>query len=225
MNRINQLGENIWTLRLPFSMSGFHLGTKTTIIRSENELLLHSPGPLQNHLDEIKALGKVTALVAPNMMHHLFLKKAMVHFPEAEVHIAPGLSGKRPDLPANSVLPVDLSKWGLEQRLMNGMPKLQETAFFHRESGTLILTDLSFNFKEHSDFLTRMMLKFNGAYGKFGPTRLLKSVFLSDPDALREDLQAVLKWPIEKIVVAHGENLEGDGNRALSEAYSWLLSA
>ena len=200
------------------------MGTKTTIIRSGDELLLISPGPLDNHLPEIQKLGRVTALVAPNMMHHLFLQDAIARFPEAEVHLAPGLSEKRPDLPAYSVLPVDFSKWDLEQRLMGGMPKLQETAFFHHKSGTLVLTDLAFNFREHPSLLMKILLWFNGVYGKFGPSRLLKYFFLKDRDALRADLEEVLKWPIEQIVVAHGENVEQNGSEVLRKSYDWLLS-
>lgn len=224
MNQLVQLGKNIWTLRLPFSVSGFQLGTKTTIVRAADELLLISPGPLENHLDDLKELGTVTTLVAPNMMHHLFLQDALEHFPQAELHLAPGLGEKRPDLKARSTLPIDLSKWGLEQQLMGGMPKLQEIAFFHKESKTLILTDLAFHFPNHSHFATRTLLKLNGVYGKFGPSRLLKHVFLSDRDALRKDMLEILEWPFEKIVVAHGENIDLDGKTVLRESYKWLLA-
>lgn len=205
-------------------MSGVELGTKTTIVRNNNELLLISPGPLSKaHLSELEELGQVTALVAPNKMHHLYLQDAQSKFPEAKTYLAPGLAEKRPDLTFDETLPSqELGEWGLEQQLVLGMPELNETVFWHEASKTLILTDLAFNFPSHQHWLTRLVLKFNGVYGKFGPSRLLKFYFVKDRKAMGRDLATVFEWPAEQIVVAHGENVLQAKSRQLEKAYGWL---
>jgi hypothetical protein len=212
---MNSLGDNIWTLPLPFTLGGCQLGTKTTIVRSEGNLLLISPGPFtEAHLRALRELGEVTTLLAPNKMHHLYLSDAIKHFPKAQLILAPGLPEKRPDLSHQSILPCSLEQWGLEGQFVRGLPDLNETVFFHRPSRTLILTDLAFHFPKHSHLPTRLMLRLNGALGRFGPTRLLKHVFLKDKRLFKEDMARVMQWPIEKIVVGHGvEVLEGGLDR------------
>ncbi len=219
---MEQLGEEIWAVPLPFSVLGCRLGTRTTILRRDEELLLISPGPLD--WDSISKLGKVTALVAPNKMHHLFLSEALVRFPDACLYLPPGLAEKRPDLPLATPLPADLARWGLQNNLMPGVPQLNEVVFFHPASGTLVLTDLAFNFGCHPHRSTRWMLRLNGAHNRFGPSKVLKHIIIRDRTALREALIRVLEWPIQQIVVGHGEVLRNNAKKTLTEAFGWLLA-
>lgn len=215
------LGENIWSMPLPFSLAGCRLGTKTTIVRADGKLLLISPGPLErSDIDSINELGEVATLVAPNKMHHLYLSQCLQHFPKARVLLAPGLSGKRPDLAGYEELPQSLEQWGLQQHLVRGLPDLNETAFFHTPSQTLILTDLAFHFPRHTHLPTRLFLRLNGALGRFGPTRMLKHVFLKDRNSFRTDMAKIMEWPIEKIVVGHGDDVLENGMARLQAAFT-----
>lgn len=215
------LAEDIWSLPLPFTLFGCNIGTTTTIVRSPAGVALISPGPLTDaNVREILDLGPVTLLIAPNKMHHLYLKEAITHFPEARVLLAPGLAEKRPDLAGHEALPQPLDSWGLEQKLIRGLPDLNETAFFHTPSGTLILTDLAFHFPEHSHWPTRLFLFLNGALGRFGPTRMLKRVFLKERELFQTDMDDVLRWPIRNVVVGHGQEILGDGLEKMREAFS-----
>lgn len=226
MNRVQRLAEGLWTIPFPFSMSGIQLGTRTTIVNTARGLVLISPGPFDDQtLDEVRSLGEVAGLVAPNLMHHLFMDKAQNWFPEARVWLAPGLDKKRPDLRYDELLgtqPAQLWSEQLEQIQVLGMPRLHETVFFHKASRTLILTDLAFNFHRCSHWPTRLVLSFNGALGRFGPSRLLRYFFLSQEGPFRESLAQILKWPFERVVVAHGEVLEAGGRQALQHGYAWL---
>ena len=180
-----------------------------------------SPGPLrENDVAIIRELGEVTTLLAPNKMHHLYINDAIKQFPQAEVLLAPGLPEKRPDLAQHSVLPRCLEAWNLQQQFVRGMPDLNETAFFHRPSKSLILTDLAFHFPRHAHLPTRLALRLNGALGRFGPTRLLKYVFLKNRKLFDEDLAKIMEWPIEKIVVGHGEEVLENGSIRMREAFS-----
>lgn len=223
MDRLKPLGPGLWVASFPsFSVAGVRLGTRSTVIALDQGLAIISPGPFgPETLEEIKALGPVKALVAPNLMHHLFMAPAVEAFPEARVLLAPGLAQKRPDLPCHGTLPAELP--GLDQVFLEGMPRLNETAFFHRASKTLILTDLAFNFGSHPHLPTRWALKLNRAHRRFGPSRLLRHFFLQTGAQLKHGLERVLEWNFERVVVAHGEVLERDGPSALRRGYSWLL--
>lgn len=226
MNTLERLAEGLWTVKFPFSMSGIKFGTRSTIVAVEGGLVIISPGPFGDEtLAAIRELGEVRGLVAPNLMHHLFMDKAQESFPEAKVWLAPGLEEKRPDLKYDDTLdPQCPELWAgtLEQIQVSGMPKLRETAFFHRASSTLILTDLAFNFHHMDHWLTKLVLRFNGALGRFGPSRLLRHYFLRDEQPAAKALSAILEWPFERVVVAHGEILESGGQAALRQGYSWL---
>lgn len=226
MNQLTPLDTGLWTIRFPFSMSGIHLGTRSTIVDTGDGLAVISPGPFSEALlEQIRALGPVKALVAPNMMHHLFMEAAQQTFPEAAVWLAPGLKEKRPDLRHDQVLGQSTPPWSecMEQLLMPGMPKLNETAFFHKPSSTLILTDLAFNFHSCSHWPTKLVLTMNGALGRFGPSRLLRHYFLEEREPFSQALSQILEWPFERVVVAHGEVLENSGREAMQKGYAWLL--
>lgn len=223
MADIKQIGSEIWTVKHPFSMAGLKLGTTTTIIRRGEELMLISPGPFEvTQWKEVEALGRVSLLIAPNKMHHLFLSDARRRHPEARTLVAPGLVGKRPDLEGVDELPESLLDWGVDQRLLGGLPDLNETVFWHSPSRTLICTDLVFNFNSHPDFVTRCFLCLNGAHGKFGPTRVFKHLFLKDRKLLAADVKAILEWPVENVVLGHGEDVVGDGRARIQSAFAWL---
>lgn len=200
---------------------GCKIGTTTTIVRSPEGVVLISPGPLtETNVRDIQEVGPVTLLIAPNKMHHLYLNQAIEHFPKARVLLAPGLAEKRPDLAGRESLPQALDKWGLEQKFVRGLPELNETIFFHTSSGTLIITDLAFHFPEHSHLPTRLFLWLNGALGRFGPTRMLRRVFLKESELFHHDMAEVLRWPIQNVVVGHGQEILGGGLEKMRKAFS-----
>src|SRR5690349_2876214 len=152
MAQLRNIAKDLWVIDHPLRLGGLHLGTRTTVVRlSSGSLWLHSPGPLQPELtDEIVALGPVQALVAPNAMHHLYLSQNVQAFPQATVYVSPALPAKIKE-PMTYELLSDESPASLHnefaQHLVGGMPKLQEVAFLHRVSRTLILTDLAFHIR------------------------------------------------------------------------------
>ena len=81
----------------PVSFFGFTYPTRMTLIRlSGDRLWVHSPICLDDDLRaRIEALGKVTYLVSPNKLHHLFLSAWKERYPEADVYASPGLRRHR----------------------------------------------------------------------------------------------------------------------------------
>lgn len=215
--------EAIWVIEHPFEIMKVRMGTRTTVIRlSTGGLWLLAPGAgLETLKSELEALGPVEALVAPNTMHHLFLPDAARLFPEARVYGPAGLRKKQPRLALEKLLPEAPALWAhdIQQQRLEGLGMLQETAFFHPHSQSLILTDLVFNL-QHSDHpWSRLFLKLNDAYGKLGPSRMLRSLVLQDREALKHSLEQILNWNFERIIVAHGELVSSQGRQKLREAF------
>jgi hypothetical protein len=186
------------------------------------DLVLHSPITISDDLrTEIDALGTVRFIVAPNRMHHLFVADAARLYPEARVLAAPGLAEKRRDLAFERTIADDPpAEWKgeIESHHVRGQSLLNEVAFWHRASRTLVLTDLCFNVQEGSA-LMRIFLRLNGMWRRFGPSRLIR-LFVRDRAALEQSVRRMLEWDFDRVVVAHGDVLEEGGKRALEEA--WL---
>ncbi len=223
---LREWADGIWTIDGSLSLGGMQLGTRTTVIRlRQGGLLLHSPGALDPAVRAaLEKQGAVRALVAPNALHHLYLPENAAAFPEAGIWVAPGVREKRGDLDGMLELgdrPPDLWAGDLEQVAIQGVPRFREIAFFHPASRTLLLTDLVFNFQHSDHWLTRLLLRINNGYGKFGPTRLMRSM-IKYKSALRGSLDRVLEWAFERVVMSHGEVLESGGREALRHAFDGI---
>jgi len=217
--------EDLWTLRLPLSMAGIAMGARSTIARlPDGGLVVISPGPFQDeHVDAIRGLGVVRALVAPNKFHHLFLGPAARAFPDAQVLLAPGLRKRIPSLPPGEDLGDDApALWSgtLDHAIVAGSAA-GEVVFHHRPSRTLILTDLAFNLTGGGPW-TRLAMTLNGGFGRLTTTRLMRST-IRDPDAFARSLHAMKRWDFDRIVVAHGDVVESNARPAFERAFApWL---
>ncbi len=198
-----------------------------TVIRlREGELFLHSPVALDPELQrELDALGTVRFAVAPNRMHHLFIRDYSEAYPKAELFAAPGLETKRKDVGWHAVLGDEAPPaWAgqLEQLFFRGYPLANEVVFFHPPSRSLLLTDLAFNIGPDSPPATRFAFRLLRAYERFGPS-LLERILIRDRSAGRASLQGILAWDFDRVIVAHGQVLAEGGRDALRAGYAWLL--
>lgn len=225
-HHLRELALDLSVIDQPLVVGGLHLGTRTTLVRLRSGgLVVHSPGPLDESLHrEVEKLGPVVALVAPNKLHHLFLSTWTRAFPEARTFGAPGLAAKLPSIRFDEELgndPPDLFRDALDQHIVRGAPRLEEVVFLHRSSRTLLLTDLAFHVRHSESRFTRIAMRLNGGYGRFGATRMLRSTF-RDRSAARASLDFVLGWDFDRVVMAHGDVLDHGGREALRKAYAWL---
>ena len=223
------LARDLWVVHQPLSVLGIEIGTRMTIVRyGDAQLLVHSP---IRHTPELatslKDLGTPALVVAPNRFHHLFAGEWLNAYPASKLLVAPGLVTKRPDLrPVEVLAAATPPGWpeGIEHVLLEGFPFANEVVLFHRASATLVASDLIFNFGPSSPPLARLAFRLAGAYGR-PSSSLLERLLIRDRPAFRRSLERVLDWPFERIVIAHGDIVEHDAQRALKEAYSWILGA
>ena len=225
---LEQLADGLWVEARPFRAGPFlEIGTRMSVVRlADGGLFLHSLVELDDETrDALEQIGSVRFLVAGNLLHHLYLASAVKVFPQAELWGPPGLAGKRKDLRFEGVLGDEAPPgWraDLEQLAVRGIPRMSEVAFLHRASRTLVVTDLCFNVRHSDSFATRLFMRANGVYGRFGPSRLLRSLARDRP-ALRASVERILAWDFERVVVTHGEVLERGGRDALRAGFAWLL--
>lgn len=93
--------QDLWIVDHPQRMpGGWRMDTRMSVLRlPDGALWLHSVVPIDDALAaQLDALGPVRHLVAPNLLHHLYLGPAQQRWPEAHTWAPPGLSDKRPEL-------------------------------------------------------------------------------------------------------------------------------
>lgn len=223
---LRKLDENLWVAEQPLRFMGLAVGARMTVIRlADGGLWVHSPLRLTPERREaVEALGPVRFLVAPNKFHHLFIGEWMAAYPQARTYAAPGLPEKRKDLSFHTVLSEQSSAdWAgqIEALPWRGAPLLSETAFFHRPSRTLVVTDTVHNVGPEATAFTRFFFRTFGGYGRLG-TALPERLATRDRAAARRTVDAVLQWDFQRVIMAHGHVVERDGVQALRQAYAWL---
>jgi len=225
--RIRELHRDLLAIDHPLRLpGGLELGTRSCIVRlSRGGALVHTPGPLDDEVRRaIDGFGPVRALVAPNLLHHFFLAESIAAYPQARVFATPGLREKLGDVRVDEVLadkPPELWAADLDQTLVGGAPSLSEFVFFHRASRTLLTLDLCFNVQSSASWMTRLFMRVNGAYGRFGPSRIFRFAVTKDHRPLRASLDRILGWDFDRVTVAHGEILETGGRAALRSGFAW----
>jgi hypothetical protein len=223
---LRKLDENLWVAEQPLKYMGLAVGARMTVIKlADGGLWVHSPLRLTpERRQAVEALGPVRFLVAPNKYHHLFIGEWMAAYPEARAYAAPGLPEKRKDLSFHAVLSDQApAEWAGQVELLpwRGAPMLNETVFFHRPSRTLILTDMAHNVSPDATGYTRFFFRLFGGYGRLSVSIVEKMVNRDRP-AVRRTVDTILQWDFQRVIMAHGNVVEGNGTQAFREAYAWL---
>ncbi|MBL9203373.1 MAG: DUF4336 domain-containing protein [Opitutaceae bacterium] len=223
---LTPLAPDLWELDAPLTVLGMAIGHRMTVGRlTDGCLWLHSPVQYSPGLAaELARLGPVAHIVAPNAIHDTYLEGWFAALPGARFHGARGFAKFRPDLKFTDTLgDTPATAWAavFDQHMLRGMPRLNEVVFLHRASRTLILTDLAFNVGPEMPLLSQVLLRINGCYCRFGPSRLVKST-IKDRAALRRSLEHLLAWDFDRVIVSHGKILETGAKERLREAFAFL---
>ena len=202
-----------WLVPIPVRM---------TVIRlADGALILHSPAPLGPALRaEIDALGRVGFVVVPET-HGKFAGEAAAAYPEAKLLAAPRPPRGRHDLAWAGTLDErapDAWAGQVEVHLVRGF-RLNEVVLLHRPSRSLVMPDLCFHVQRSDSARARAFFRLNGMWRRFGPSRAIRLLAVSDRAAMRASLETILAWDFERIVPGHGDVLEHGGREALRAAW------
>jgi hypothetical protein len=224
---MKQITENIWVIPSEVKVApGVYLPLQSTVIRlSDDTLWLHSPVRLKaSDISEIKALGEVAHLVAPNLMHHLFFGDAAQAFPNARTYAAPGLAKKRPDLSFDETLSSDTTFPGISSHFIDGAPLIRETMFIH-DAETLISADLFQNNFNPKNWLSKMTCVMAGTHEQVAISRLVQTV-VRDKPKFKEGIDQVMSSSFERLIPCHGDIVDFEAKarcRSACNRVNWLL--
>lgn len=228
--KLQKFGPNIWLCDGPeiTAAAGFHYPTRMVVIRLANErLFVWSPvQPSRDILDEVRVLGGVADIIAPNHLHDSSLSEWVRAFPEARLFGAPGLMGKRPDLRFHETLSdIPPKDWAgdIEQCVFDTNRITKEVVFFHRESGTVIFTDL-LQHLPHDWYRgwRRLVARLDLMTGSEPQVPRKFRMAFADKPAVRRKVRRILEWPAKRLVIAHGKPVTRDVQSILKRAFAWL---
>jgi hypothetical protein len=224
---LSSVGPDLWVHRVPYRTMGLAVGRQLVVARlPDGGLWIHSPIPWTAELRmELANFGEVRHVVGPNRFHDECLREFQAEYPSAQFHAAPGLASDRRDIrfSAEPLGDTPHPEWSgiIDQRLVRGMPRLNEIVFLHRPSRSLLIADLAFNFGAEAPWLLKLIIKLGGTWGDFAPSRFCRSM-MRDRAAVRASLDAILAWDFDRIIVGHGHNVETGGKAALRKAFAFL---
>lgn len=208
-----KLSENFWVGDASFPILGADLGNRMTVIRIESsqEVMVISPNRLTSQIEaELKSLGNIRYFIAPNLHHNLFFDEYKKAFPAAVFYASPRLFEtsvkfkfdlplKASDMPWSD----DVDGIGIE-----GAPKVDEFVFYHKPSQSVVLTDIAMHFPHARNGWEKFWYKLIGAYQRLHITLFLRTM-VKDKSLFMASVDKILQLPIKRIVVSHGEILEG----------------
>jgi hypothetical protein len=216
--------EGVWSTQRPARFFGVETGTRMTVVKlSSGGLFVHSPVALDTATRaEVDALGEVEAVVAPSIFHHLHVGAWIAAYPKAVFAACPGLELKRADLAWTQVLgdqPHPLWAGDIDQVYFSSRRE-NEVDFYHRRSRTFVCADALLNLSTHTDRTTRFVARLMG--NKAPGVGWMEPLMVRDRKVARRQVDRMLEWDIDGVLLAHGAAVEHDGAEALRTAYAWL---
>ena len=220
------LAPDIWSLDYSFRNMGLASSTRMTVVRlADGSLFAHSAvpltGPQRRQLDE---LGNLRCIVAPNAMHHLFVSQVAALYPEAMLFGPPSLQRKRPDLRLQALAAGSGQPWAgeLEFLPMEGIPMLDESAWFHPATGSLLVADVLQCWQGPLALSTRLYLGLTGGHLRLMVPRTVR-LLVRDRAAVRASAQSLLQRPVQRVITLHNSVVEERARQRLAEALSiWI---
>jgi hypothetical protein len=180
-------------------------------------------------ISQLKEIGQVSHIIAPNCFHYLFAAKFKEIYPEATFWAAPGLAEKKPKLPIDRNITKDAKSFidGIEYLFMdefktivnNGFSPLNECVFFHIQSRSLILTDLAFNFDESFPFTTQLAMRTIGGWKTLSPS-LIEKLATTNKQKVRQAIAQILNWDFDRVIIAHGSIIETNGKERFKAGFA-----
>lgn len=224
MSVLVQHDTDLWSTEYELAWQGglVPIPVRMTVIRlPDGALILHSPAPLPETLRaELDALGRVGFIIIP-WAHGAFAQQAAQAYPSAQLLAAPEASRRRKALPFHgSIADHAPEAWSrlVESHLVRGF-RLNEVVLFHRPSRTLVVTDLCFNIHHSRAAGARLFFRANGMWRRFGPSRLIRHLAVSNRAALESSLDQIMRWEFERVLPGHGQVVEQGGRAALRSAW------
>jgi hypothetical protein len=229
--QLQRIGDALWGCEEPIRVFGIPQKHRMSVVQlRDGGLVVISPTHATSELiEELEALGPIQAVIFPSWWHDLHLAEWAERVPSATLYLAPSLVSARALLPAAATLGENAPElWAgqIGQQYVEGIGlKLEEVAFYHEASRSLILADLLFNYDDTFSPIARTVGRYVlGSYPGCRFATLFRPL-VTDRPALRASLDRILEWDFKRIVLGHGALVEQDARDVFRSAFSWLEGA
>lgn len=201
----------------------------TVFALPDGTLAVHSAIAMdEDGMASIESFGRPAWILVPNIFHASEAGWYAKRYPSARVLVPEEVRAKlfekisRIDGSLDGHWPEELAG-DLAVIPLRGT-RIGETAFVHRPSRTLVLTDACFHYRD-SDLTAfwRLLMSLNGAFDRFGPSRIFRHIALKDRRAFAASVETLLTHDFDRVIVSHGRTIETGGREAMREAFGWSL--
>jgi len=205
--------------------------TRMTVVRLESGAVwLHSPiRPTPERRRIVDRLGPVAHLVAPNKIHSLGIKPWKALYPSATVWASPAFNKRHPDIAVDVALTNDVeAPWSgeIEHCVIDGHAFLDEVAFLHKPSRTLIITDwIQKHEAADASWIWGGVKHMAGILGRDGGVSLDIKLSVRDKTAMRRSIDTILGWDFDSLIIAHGHCVQGGAKEEVSRVFDWVTDA
>ncbi len=210
--------ENLKFLDSVKKMPIMALPVRSPVVTLKNNTILISPGSTLTS-EQLRGLGNITDIVAPNLLHCAGMKLATTIFPNAKVWGVEGAQQAKPDIKWTHILTTQA--WPYQDELalipIEGMPAINEAVFVHKSTRTLIVTDFCFNLVNAKGLGAWIILNLFGTYRQFGVSKFFAR-YVKDRTAFEKSVKNLFTYDFEKIVVGHGEIVQEKAKEKLLAA-------
>jgi Domain of unknown function (DUF4336) len=212
-NSLEKIDKGLWCLSSHFMIWGCRGSLRMTLVETTQGLLLYSPVSLAPaHIEQIRRLGDVAAIIAPNLFHQFYLRACIEAFPAAQVFVPNGLEEKIGPIPGATVMArgFDLGFGDELETYVFAEHKIRETVLFHKPTGTLITADLLYNYQPEHYRAEKLFFRMIGCYGE--PTVAFYHRYaIKNKSAVQPLVETVRRWHVRRIIMCHGRIVEDDG--------------
>lgn len=215
-----EIAEGVALMQYPLRGFGIDFRRSVTLLRlTDQRVVIHSTAPFTSgDVEAIRRFGKPSWLVEATLLHDTFARPARAIFPDLPF-LAPDGFSKLGGAPTGPLLPSP-REWRdeIEVLKVEGLRKINEHAFFHRPSRTLILADLLFHFPADSHgwtrFFAQQIMRLPRLLGISAFFRLM----IRDRESFHLSMKRIMEWPFEQIVVGHHEPIQRDAKTVFTQA-------
>jgi hypothetical protein len=202
------------------------LERRMTVVRlSSGEVAVHSAIAMDEPgMSALESIGRPSWILVPNALHASEAGWYAERYPAAHVLVPAEARARlferigRIDGSLDEDWP-DAYRGELSVVPLRGT-RIGEVAFVHAPSRTLVLTDAVFHYRGRDlPWLARAFMRLNGAYGRFGPSRIFRSFIVTDRGAFRASIDELLEHEFDRVVMSHGRVLETGGKNAMRQAF------
>ncbi|MGB1261084.1 MAG: hypothetical protein ACPG6P_13650 [Akkermansiaceae bacterium] len=221
-------GDRVYTVMCPLNLLGASFGRRMVVLQSSRgNVMLHSPFVLEGEiLETVNQLGPVTEVVVPTVFHDTFLNEVQQKYSSANYLVADGAERLiKAKQGSENIGKLALSEWAGDLTVIpiEGMPKVNEYAFIHHPSRSLLVSDLIFNIEGLHGAWRKTMASLLGFSSAPGPSRLFRAM-IKDKDAFRGSLEEILTHDFDQIITSHFNVISADGPRVIEQVLNRMLN-